>query len=439
MMPGQRWKGWTWPVVLLIVIIALLLAWCHRPEPAVAAMGCPEHDTLITAFDTTIREVPIAPKTSRVPEFHDCQRFRVGNGFGPLVAIWAAQDLDRYFRDSMARSPDSFALAVAGILDFGTGDDDTGSGNDYAPLSIHAGFNCLYLWRTSAKSFEARIVSQPGMRELSQCVGQRAVDRSLIAAPALSVQMTPVPDDGSPGVPPVARWDWDPVARVQYIGIACGNAWCEVGPQGGFTSSRVAAADPEMGPALLAAFEPAGDYTPAEGQRLSTVLVKGWYDQQELEIWNDQGQLVPSGVVGTIVPHPVLQAIATATAPATPTATPAAGAPSFDGKWEPSAYLYVNRAYHGKYLKLEPGVSKMYLCHGSADQCPGASAIDAPTGKDLWWSKLVSPSAESSVVKPVEYNEHGGDVIPAGAARWRWMETDGKSWLRCGVGCCTDR
>lgn len=430
-MPGQRWKGWTWPVVLLIVIIALLLAWCSQQKPTVTALGCPEHDSVITAFDTTIREVPIAPKTSRVPEFHDCQRFRVGDGFGPLVAIWAAQDLAGYFGDSMARSPDSYAFAVAGILDFGTGSKDAASNDDYAPLSIHAGFNCLYLWRTSPESFEARIVSQPGIRGLTQCVGRRPVDRSLIAAPALSVQVTAVPDDGSPGVPPVARWDWDAVARVQYIGIACGTAWCEVGPEGGFTSSRVAAADPEMGPALLAAFEPAADYTPPDGQRLSTLLVKGWYDQQELEIWNDAGQLVPSGVVGTIVPHPVLQAIATA--------TPSAPAPSFEKKWEPSAYLYVNRAYHGKYMTLEPGVSKMYLCHGSADQCPGASAIDAPTGKDLWWSKLVPPSAESSVVKPVEYNEHGGGVIPAGAARWRWMETDGKSWLRCGFGCCTDR
>lgn len=428
-MPGLRRKGCSWLLLLLIVLIGLLLAWCYRDVPTASAMGCPGHDSSIVVFDTTIREIPIAPETSRIPEFHDCQRFRLAGGFGPLVAIWAAQGLGSYFRDSASTQRDDVAFAVAGILDYGTGKKNAG-GDDYAPLSIHAGFNCLYLWQTSPGAFAARMVWQPRLAELSSCVGRREVDERLLAAPSLSVQVTPVRDTSSHGVPPVARWDWDSAGSVQYIGIACGNAWCEIGPAGGFTASRGAADDPDIGPALREAFEPAADFAPDGAQTLSTLLTKGWYDQQELEIWNSHGELVPSGVIGTIVPHPVLQAIAYSTAGP-------AGA-GFDAHWEPAAYVYVNGEYHGKYMTLEPGVSRMYLCHGSAADCPGASAINAPTGTE-WWSRLVSPSAESSVVKAVEYNTHGGNVIPAGAARWRWLETDGKTWLRCGVGCCTDR
>lgn len=438
-MPGPRGKGCSWLLLLLIVLIGLYLAWCYRQEPAESAMDCPAHDSVIAVFDTTIREIPIASETSRIPEFHDCQRFRVAGGFGPLVAIWAAQGLERYFPDSASAEHDSVAIAVAGILDYGTGRKQAGPDDDYAPLSIQAGFNCLYLWRTSPRTFEARIVWQPGLAELSSCVGRRMVDARLRALPSLSVTVTPVQEGSGLTVPPVARWDWDSRRQVQYIGIACGKAWCEVGPPGGFTPSPSAASDPVIGPALTAAFEPAADFGPDGDQTLSTLLVKGWYDQQELEIWNAKGELVPSGVVGTIVPHPVLQAIANKTATqGNSTGEPAQTGPGFEAHWEPAAYLYVNKPYVGKYIKLEPGVSRMYICHGTADVCPGASAISAPAST-LWWSKLVSPSGASSEIKAVEYNTHGGGVIPAGAARWRWLETDGKTWLRCGFGCCTDR
>jgi hypothetical protein len=417
----------------LAAVIGALTGILASPEPtppATVAFGCPEHTIQVNAFDSVIRVIPIAPQTATVPEYHDCQRFRVAAGFGPLVAIWAAEGLPRYFLDSATSGSDSIALAVGEILDLGMGDMKTdGAGDDYAPLQLSAGFNCLYLWRSGpADQFEARIVPQRSFRELNSCVGHRVLDQALIDAPKLTVRATSFGGSHRVPVPPVARWDWDPAGRVQYIGIACGRAWCEIGPASGFTSSRSVAEDAPVAEQLAAAFEPATDAPGVTGLMRTRHLVKGWYDQQELEIWSADGKLVPSGVIGTIVPHPVLDIIHDA-----PTAP---GQPGFAGHWEPAGYIHVTGDYNGRRLQLEKGVSRIYLCQGPASACAGAAEVGAASGT-VWWSKLVAPSGHATI-RAVDYQMHGGSVIPAGAARWRWLETDGTTWLRCGRGCCTD-
>jgi hypothetical protein len=132
--------------------------------------------------------------------------------------------------------------------------------------------------------------------------------------------------------------------------------------------------------------------------------------------------------VGTIVPHPVLGAIMKAGL--------TGGEPNFERHWMPAAYIYLSSHYQLKSFELAAGVSRMYLCHGSSVECQGASAASTASGP-LWFSKLVSPGLEPQY-RTVKYDGHGGQTIPAAAARWRWLETDGTTWLRCGDGCCTD-
>jgi len=431
-MPGQlpsKWRKWWW-VIAAVVIVGIGVRW-WRPSPTVTepAFGCPEHGIQLRAYESVVDTIPIAPTTGAIPEFHDCQRFLVGGKFGPLVAIWAAESVAHYFPRLKPGESDKVAYAMAEILDLGNGPNSTsGLPEDYAPLGITRGFNCLYLWRSAAPdSFEARIVFQPKRDDLKTCAGTRAVDGRLAALPGLSVRATVFGPGDS--LPPVARWDWDSNGGVQYISIWCGTAWCEVGPKGGFTPSRSVAMDPELNGAFDAGLEGAPGYMAAPARWSALKAVKGWYDQQELEIWNNTaGHVVPSTVVGTIVPHPVLGAIGKAGL--------AGGLPNFDKHWMPAAYIYVTAPFKGKKLQLGKGLSRLYLCRGTSAECPGAGGVSTSSGT-LWFGKLVSPGLVTRV-REVTFDNHGGMTIPAAAARWRWLESDGTTWVRCGTGCCTD-
>jgi hypothetical protein len=432
MMPDQlssKWRKWWWVIAAVAIVTFAGLLW-RPPHPAPeTAFGCPEHEIQVPAYESVVDTIPIAPTTAAIPEFHDCQRFLIGGQFGPLVAIWAAESVAHYFPRLKPGEADQVAYAMAEILDLGNGpNDSSGLPEDYAPLGIARGFNCLYLWRSAAPDrFEARIVPQPKRADLKACAGTRPVDRGLAALPGLSVRATAFGPGDS--LPPVARWDWDSYGGVQYISIWCGTAWCEIGPKGGFTPSRAIAMDPSLNSALDAGFENAPGFTAAPARWSALKTVKGWYDQQELEIWNDAaGHVVPSTVVGTIVPHPVLGAIGNPGL--------AGGVPNFDKHWMPAAYIYVPAPFEGKKLQLGAGLSQLYLCRGTGAECSGAEGVSTASGT-LWYAKLISPG-HATRVREVTFDDHGGMTIPAAAARWRWLESDGTTWVRCGTGCCTD-
>lgn len=429
-MPGQltstRWR-WLWALVA-IVIAAILVLWYQRREHRQVAFGCPEHDINLVAFETRITRIPIAPETGEIPEFHDCQRMKVGEQYGPLIAIWAAQDLKSFFPPLPDGGRDDVAYAVAQVLDMGNGPSAGQGSEDYAPLAIRRGFSCVYLWRTVAPdSFAARIVYQSTAAALNACAGRHQLDRTILDGQPLSVQVIRDRRVQAGAIPPVARWDQDPVGHDQYIGIRCGDAWCEIGPRDGFTSSQPAIAVPAIAGDVQAVYEKDAAYPVPDSRWPEMQLVKGWYDQQELEVWNASGQLEPSGVIGTIIPNPVLDVIG---------ASSAATGPRFYHRWVPSAYIHVTGDYHGKQLQLKQGVSRLYLCKGYFGECQGVTATKSDA--DSMWSKLVAPGG-SVTYHSVMYDEHGGGVIPAGAARWRWLETDGTTWIRCDDGCCTNR
>lgn len=418
--------------VLLWVLVSgiLLVALCWRfvrPKPEVA-FGCPEHYINITTLDTVVTSIPLAPETTEMPEYHDCQRMQVGKTFGPLIAIWAAQDLPAFFPGLPDRTADSTVYAVAQILNLGNGPAAKSESDDYAPLSIQSGFSCVFVWRSQPPdSFSARIVHLGNKADLHRCVNTDVGDRFVLGGQPLSVRAIRDPRVAASDIPPVARWDQDPDSHDQYIGIRCGDAWCEIGPREGFTSSRPAIDMADAAGAVQAAYEADAAYAIPETRWMAMQTAKGWYDQQELDVWDANHVLVPSGVMGTIIPNPVLDVIggsATATGP------------KFYHRWVPAAYIYVTGKYQGKQLQLEQGVSRLYLCKGFFGDCPGVTLTTSDA--DSMWSMMVGPGGDTTY-HSVEYNEHGGGVIPAGAARWRWLETDGTLWTRCDDGCCTNR
>ena len=450
-MPGIDRKWW-WLLALFLVGLAL---WWPREAgfPRDRVVGCPEHEVRIDlGGGSYVDSIAIAPNTAGVPEYHDCQRMLVTGDeqsgatgrfgtrqvgadavtYGPLIALWAAEDAADLFPpipsgggapgDTVAGpvpgpglSPvqDTEASAVVQAFNWGPA--------HYRPLGIAPGFSCLYLWRDkgSATGWQARLV--PLGDEPGPCHDPQAI--ATLGGHALSVR--PIPDGvlSGPDLPPVVRWDRDPDTGHQYIGVRCGQWWCEVGEPGGFHSSRPAV-DEAAGSAYLEAFQdfPGLSVAISTRERERVIGVKGWYDQQVLAVMDD-GKLTPSGVTGTIIPHPALDR--------------AELTKEHFKEWKPAAYIYVDAPYPGKRLPLPQGLTELDLCHGTAATCGISTVPGACVGisGEAWWGRLRSAGRE------VEYrclwHDATKQVIPAGSARWRWLEDDETTWVRCVEGCCT--
>ncbi len=400
----------------------------QRPE-------CGYHDP----GDTS--QVPLSGPITNIPEFHDCQRFIHGGGYIARYAIFVAYKLDSlirsldpdtlqlgFLRDTLLYpeqprvrvNPGSGAITVttvgvgiATIYNYGT--------IRYDPLGIEPGFNCLNLFRDpKGGHWRAKVVP---MGQDSTCTESvRLPD----AAPGKELTVRTLSPIGFPdsAYPPVARWDWDPVADEQYIGIKCGRAWCEIGDSG-FASSRehtFAMTWPPVDPA------PGGSPTMAE--RMRVVRIKGWYDEERLAVPSPNGALHPGSAWGAIFPHPVLGRWKRPE--------------HFENRWVPvaSAVLEGTSLPYSDKLNFAEGTNRISLCQGSREGCSraaGGAALpncpDSPGG-GAWWTKIVSATGRTGY-HCVVYRSHAASPfgMPA-AARWRWSETDQKVWVRCAQGCC---
>jgi len=163
------------------------------------------------------------------------------------------------------------------------------------------------------------------------------------------------------------------------------------------------------------------------------VEIKGWYDEQRLDIGS------PSKIRGTAFPAPGLHTFKIA---------------NFTGNWVPTAFVSLATP-HTKYLEtfnfgsaaIGPAVDfatldTVELCHGT--ECgPEAAALNctwgtAPTDDQNWFARISRAAAgQTTKYKCVTRRGHEGlgDSIP-GTVRWRWMGSDETVWMRCDVGCC---
>jgi hypothetical protein len=436
-------RGW----VMAAGLTASLAAGCQCPpeqqtttqqptsEPTAWQADCQQDSILILVrtdsgapYDTvTASDMPLIEPIANLPEYHDCQRFVVpttGNVagtakfmFGPLVAIWAADNLGGRFGDPRAPGP-SLAVPVAMIHNFD-------NAVTYEALQIRPGFSCLYLWHDGGKPrrWNAAIVSLgPRTGPCQEVVDPRAVH------PA------PLPQDlGPDDVPEVARWDWDPRREQQHIGIRCADQWCDVGSPG-LTPSRSALQAGMTVPTLKSLVAPIAGITNGQGkdnEDLRVISVKGWYDEQRLDTMGTNGKPILTEIVGTVFPHPALER-----------------AKFIPGDWTPVAIVNVTADYPGK-VRLRQGMSRLFLCReeesGECKVTPATPIACDPEDPDpasptavqpKWWMKIVSQGNEVAY-HCVKRRRHGGRAIPAAAARWNWNELDAKTWVACEGGCCT--
>ena len=447
---NRQWRG-----VALTALSALSMASCNRgldvtvvPQisPGVAAFSSKKYDLPECPVSWTVPwgkdsyapapsgEFGLIKQITNIPEFHDCQKLltRQGQEYGPLVAIFAAYDLETLeTRLDSLESVDSIAqptvygrtsLAAALILNLG---------ERYPSLGILPGFSCVYLWRKPVdKDWKAQIVWVNNDE-------RRCLDT--IAPPSGNGNLTLYRDQAkgfrlNKQYPAVARWDWDQSTNQQYIGIKCGQAWCEIG-------NSVFVRQPAYLPAPTV-------YTSTE----QVLRIKGWYDDQRLAEPDKVGTLRPGKARGIVIPDPSLGTRTMAEYSSTPRT------------FLPVAYIALSRKseYYKRKLNLDMtpagaplgSLNRLSFCRGTRADClPVDVAKPPPPVCDLknangtladsaWWGRIDPANGGASRYTCAYRMDHTAQVgigkLPA-TARWRWLLNDETIWKECVTGCCQVR
>lgn len=439
---GVGMRYWIFiPVVILTLLIVKEYLLPPPPPPVVVLRECPHTWHLTGVWVSTREGTSHAPvkllgmpnndstlsgpgRNTNIPEYHDCQRFIVNHGNGPvydsLYALFASQHLDTIFGDSQ---PQSVALGVVAV----PAAEILSLSGSYEPLHIQPGFNCLYLQRRGT-GWAAWMVPS-GHHEVACDRLQKPAD---FAAVEMELQVRQV--DGLQGYqdhdfPPVARWDWDPRAGQQVIGLKCGTGWCEVGSPDGFSTMRP--------PAL-----PAGLASAVQAER-RVYEIKGWYDEQELA--SVENPLRPSGVRGTFIPDPKLGELNDKHS----TLANTVESPFYD-HWTRVAEAYLsadNQGYRDNFnlgMRTPDGRGSTFnLCFGGSGECSGAdvahaiakSCTNITSSGRHWWLRIDDPDGRPIYRCVSRMGNPDGTITPA-TARWRWNLTDETTWVRCTSGCC---
>ncbi len=419
--------------------------------------------------DSLLQELPDVGVITKVPEFHDCQRFivqdrrrpraprpsgaLVGMSYDSVYAIWGVlrlpkvwtslQALDvrrsaavrllkdsanairsmgmqqwRATRDSIVDASKHRALLVAVIYTWG---------GRYDRLGIRNGFNCVYLHTPATPG--AKVL--PLGTDRADCPDTIRADRSPRGVKDLSVRRRTISGLSAADYPRVARWEWDDRQLQQFIGIMC-DAWCWIGPSG---------------------FAPAPSYPnvlpsgSAEQRRVTEAW--GWFDEQYLAIPEAPGsrKLIPSRTRGTLFPDPALDRYTQA---------------DFDSTWRVAARVSLSHpelSYESNYNFLTAptaspmdmrGVTTIELCKGSGCEgvpptlgniCAWPAPESKPAPDERWWARITSSG--KVVYKCVIRRDHsdlvdeeGAPIRVPGTARWHWTMGDEPTWKRCDNGCC---
>lgn len=442
----------------ILLTIGVLLVMEPVQSRATERPECPQDTSVVVKlFDKSgnflrhIRSIPLSEPITDIPEFHDCQRFLDSTPrpltekvlFDSLYAIFAAARLD-----TLTSAPGGVPIAT--IYSYG---------GAYGPLGIAPGFNCLILYGAPGE-WTAKMIPQPNYADSSCEAGH--VNVAGAGTPLSVVEKAAPPAPGlqpfsRANYPPAARWDWN--GKIQFIGIGCAAAWCEIGPVGGFASS------PNYpGPPLQ--FDDIPGLNVTSEQRLQVTAIKGWHDFQRLDEADPTGRHKVAAARGWLFPNPELEdrlldqpgAIA-----------------SLQGVWIHVATAFVSADYKGG---LRRGLNKIYMCHEAAGQlgaCIDQRVVAAPLvlpvpmgqlpvnppysrslshcdpdptdGRRRFWridpetgpSRFVCVKRRDHYADLQAYSHNHGGVrpwIPA-TARWRWLLDDAGEWTKCPTGCCT--
>ncbi len=288
----------------------------------------------------------------------------------------------------------------------------------YQPLGIVPnGSYCLYLGkRNDEQDWVAFLSGSYGCPE----------KYSLQAIPAPGIEMAVFPasiaESDKNDIPAVARWEWSPTKKINYVGIKCGDDWCRIGPKSNaFTVNDL---------------EPPISQPGSEPQK-KLARLKGYSDYQilgEVERVNGKDTLMPTGPVGILIP------------------TPEGASLDANKKFALAATVQLKSSPKpgGKYalMNLQANANSVELCNGSYTECndnamkeytesiPTEFAGGAKKCESDWYARL-APSGGKGAYRCATYTKHHDGADPDRiTARWAFYPNDEGMWIRCNAGCC---
>ncbi len=354
----------------------------HRAAIERTDVGTPTYSQILEAEQAPrLDQVFLASTSLVMNEMHDCQRLIVPAGagwrYGPLVGLFA--DPVRL------EHPDPEGAVVAEAYNFG--------GGDYTALGLTAGSNCIWLEEKSGAWSATMLVPAPNPGGPPCAV---ATPSNALSATSLPTATRSVPGGGADAYPSTTRWMWDDAAGLQYLGLRCENAWCEVVP---------------------------ATVTPNTSAFPNAAAVPGWSDSQYLAWVGPQDTLMVSDLFGTMEPGPAVKLSATAQRQALLAAPGLAAEVTLEG-YAPAA----RQAYREKmdFHATPPGASTT-----SVERIWMRVQAGSP---DVWraWTDSRGQAAARDLVRAIDIDHSG-----SGTVRWRWLEDDEAGWLWCRQGCCT--
>ena len=367
---------------------------------------CPNVDSA-----TVTTNLPLPPAVPPIHEYHDCQRLIANGRYQAPVGIFAHRNVAGF-----ERWEDWLNGRLAAIIvDIGVKQERL----SYPWLGIAPGTNCLVLKADSADRWRAAVISRrdgndpiTGRQRYSSCPESLAwadvgpADSVLVVRLQQGVDM-----NGDEVAPPVARWDWDSTHALNYIGVKCGaRTWCEIGPPNFVPSRPLTMRVPY--------------FPPIPFPYRTRQVLKGYYDQQLLA---DSTAKAPSTVFGTIMPGE-------------------------DAKGRDDTRPTGNALYEVAILEFretDATLGNEYRRYVRDYRDPGGPPPNShrtstrlhlrPTGSGLHYdlyegffnSKPLGPRGVRS--RPHPGHLHGGPPV----VRWRWVESDERTWTYCNPdGCC---
>ncbi len=384
------------PVFVLAVV---LLGWDSGtpppvPQPNALALGCEEEiDSAIATREFGRMFVSASQLNNRL--VHDCQKLlATPDEYGPLTSLQPAN-----FRDVQwfpAGAGGASQAVLADIIDYGP--------MGYGALHIEPRLNCLWVTGrpTDPTTWKAAV------RQGQSCVGPNAIGALSPVGARDTLQVKVIPYNDAHDLvrrsdhPSTARWGWD--GRIQFIGIHCGRAWCEIGPRG-FQGSGATVGD-GIGlrdEQFLAITDDALDsgYQPSKASPLPP---------HPSHVW---GRIEPDPIFATVdsmylrTPRRVAWILL---------ATARNDLPQRAALSEREQRTYMNRY---KLHQRVPGVAfaDIWMWFNNNQYF---IATTPTTTRQNWKQTTRCPWRHASV----------------GAVRWRWDNSDEAIWLACSQGCC---
>ena len=444
----------------ITALIATLLfgSSCRKESTAYPLhdLDCPPGPTPVSSTTTTSEvqrdsvwvtdSIALSGPIAAIPEYHDCQqfigeggtyagkygifaRFRIGSVFGTLPAARGAAAIDSHTAERVVPTtlptpaggpPVPSRNVMSGFNEpfdastpFQAAATIVAYGQAYAPLGLRPGVNCLYLAFVRER-WIATVLHNGRSGNCAPNFVPRAPGNTELAVRSVIATGDMMPAD----IPEVARFDYDPGNRVYYIGLRCGDEWCEIGPKG------FAPADPLSPVPSSMSSTP---WTTANGKRV--FALRGWYDRQQLAMVTPSG-LTPTGPNGLIIPHPDL-----ASWDSTDYKLP-------NGEWLDMAYIYVDSdAYQAKWGITRAAVGERPNTLQSRMRKKSWWEVTMPDW--VWDARILDPTGSVVWEGKLRYNDHSAAMLagftPVYTARWRFIDNDEQAWVGCLAGCCTPK